>query len=198
MSPFIETIRLLDGELTNLKFHQLRFERTRTEVLGLKVHPLLAQSIPVPQELGEGVFKCRVIYSREIERFEFEPYIPVPVRSLKLVYSDIVSYGYKSSDRTMLNALYRERGTCDDVLIVKGGCITDSYNANVAFFDGVRWCTPDTPLLPGTMRALLIGQGILFERRIGPGDISKYSGVKLINAMNPLNDSPEIKIEDVK
>ena len=198
MCPFIETIRILNGELKNLRFHQMRFDRTRTELFGMKVHPNLEKSIPVPHGLEKGLFKCRVSYAREIERIEYEPYVPACPRSLKLVYSDTISYRYKSSDRTMLKGLYEERGSCDDVLIVKEGCITDSYLANVVFFDGDFWFTPDTPLLQGTMRAHLIHRGILFERRIKPGDIGNYQKVKLINAMNPPETSPEIKIEDIK
>ena len=93
---------------------------------------------------------------KNITRIEFEPYVRPAVRSLKVVLSDSISYGYKSADRSALDHLFQLRGECDDILIVKKGCVTDSYYANVAFWDGKHWFTPDTPLLPGTMRASLL------------------------------------------
>jgi 4-amino-4-deoxychorismate lyase len=194
MSPFIETIKLLDGELKNLSYHQARFNRTRSELLGLETHPLLISQIPVLNGLDTGLFKCRVLYGKEIERIEYEPHFKLEVNSLKLVASDTVSYGYKYSDRSSLEALYEQRGSCDDILIVKHGCITDSYYANVVLYDGTGWFTPDTPLLPGTMRAHLLEKGSVREARIGPGDLGNFQKIRLINAMHNLEEGPEIDI----
>ena len=38
-----------------------------------------------------------------------------------------------------LDDLFEQRGSCDDILIVKQSCITDSYFANVVLGDGVSW-----------------------------------------------------------
>ena len=198
MSPYIETIKLLDGELKNLQYHQLRFERTRSLTLGLKTHPKLGQVIQIPGGLEAGLLKCRVTYGKEIELIEFEPHERRLVRSLKLVVSDTISYGYKFFDRTALDLLFRLRGTCDDILIVKKGCISDSYYANAAFWDGNGWFTPDTPLLPGTMRASLLNEGVIETRKITPEDLGIFQNIRLINAMNSLYDGPEIPIDAVK
>ncbi|MEN8158025.1 MAG: aminotransferase class IV family protein [Bacteroidota bacterium] len=192
MFPFIETIKLLDGELKNLSWHQERLERTRFEVLGLDEHPELLLEIPVPDGLDRGLFKCRVLYGEVIERIEYEPYYHPDIHSLKLVRSDSISYGYKSADRSDLDALYAQKGDCDDILIVKNGCITDSYFANVALFDGTHWHTPDTPLLKGTMRAFLLEEGVLTEARIKENELGDFQKIRLINAMNSLDEGPEI------
>jgi len=197
MYPFIETIKLLDGELRNLSCHQLRFNRTRSEVLGLRNHPQLSREIPVPDGLQWGVYRCRVLYGKDIERIEYEPYRKPVVNSLKLITSDTISYGYKSSDRTSLTALYEQRGRCDDILIVKQGCLTDSFYANVALWDGISWVTPDTPLLPGTMRASLLAEGTLKEARITRGDLESFQKIRLINAMNDMDRGPEIPVGHV-
>jgi len=198
MSPYIETINLLDGELKNLKYHQERFERTRSQTLKMRTHPELGRVIQIPAGLERGNLKCRVLYGKEIERIEFEPHVRKAIRSLKLVSSDTISYGYKSADRSALDLLFRLRGECDDILIVKEGCITDSYYANVLFWNGSDWFTPDTPLLPGTMRAFLLTDGSIYEDRIGPDDLTKFQKIKLINAMNDLNEGQELPIEAVK
>lgn len=198
MSPYIETIRLQDGELRNLPYHQERFERTRSKELGLKTHPLLHQVIRVPDGMDKGLLKCRVVYEKEIERCEFKIHARLSVRSLQLVYSDSITYPYKLANRSELDALYHLKGACDDILIVKEGCITDSYYANPAFWDGRNWFTSDTPLLPGTMRASLIDAGMLKVTGISPADLGKYQQVRLINAMNDLNEGPKISMDQVK
>ena len=197
MSLFIETIQVLHGELKNLVFHQDRFERTRYEVLGLKSHPGLDEVIQVPRGLEQGLFKCRVSYKKEIELIEFEPYRAQKVQSLKMIYSDIIDYGYKYANRDELVKLFSQRGDCDDILVVKKGCITDSFYANVVFWDGTEWLTPDTPLLPGTMRASLLARHLIRECRITPDDLDGYQKLVLINAMNDLQSTMEIPIESI-
>jgi len=197
MSPYIETIRLQNGELKNLPYHQLRFERTRSQELGLASHPELAKEIPIPEGLDQGLLKCRIIYGETIERIEYEMYIRNEPASLKLVFSNDISYGYKYLNRSELEALYKLRGSCDDILIVKEGCLSDSYYANIAFWDGRDWFTPDTPLLPGTMRAALLDQGLLQVARIVPGDMKNFQKIRLINAMNDLNEGGEIPMDKI-
>ena len=197
MSLYFETIQVLEGKLQNLEFHQERFERTRSEVLGLKGHPLLGEVIQVPDGLDRGVLKCRLIYHKEVVRIEYEPYRAHQVRSLKLIHADSIAYGFKSTDRGELEALFHQRGTCDDILVVKNAYITDSYYANVIFWNGEAWETPDTPLLPGTMRASLLRKGVIRECRITIEDLAGYQKLKLINAMNNFQDSPEIVMESI-
>jgi len=197
MSQFIETIQLLNGVLQNLEFHQIRFERTRREVLGIKNHPRLAEQITVPRGLDSGLLKCRVNYGKVIELIEFEPQLERKVNTLKLVYSDSIKYGYKYADRSELELLFQQRGDCDDILVVKKACISDSFYANVIFWDGLGWITPDTPLLPGTMRAFLLNRGLISEERITPDELNRFQKLKLINAMNDLDKAPEITIESI-
>ena len=197
MSRFIETIQLLNGKLLNLEFHQERFERTRSEALGLKSQPRLSEMIRVPPGLEQGKLKCRVIFQKEIELIEFEPYEEQKVRSLKMVYSDSIDYSFKYADRSELEMLFQQRGDCDDILVVKKACVSDSYYANVIFWDGKVWQTPDTPLLSGTMRESLLRKGLISECRITPEDLHKYQKCKLINAMNNLQYAPEISLESI-
>jgi len=197
MSQFIETIKLLHGVLLNLEFHQVRFERTRREVLGIKNHPRLAEQISIPKGLDSGLLKCRVNYGKVIELIEFEPQLERKVNTLKLVYSDSIEYGYKYTDRRELELLFHQRGECDDILVVKKACISDSFYANVIFWDGNGWITPLTPLLPGTMRASLLNRDLIREGNIGPEDLHKFQKLKLINAMNDLEQAPEIPIESI-
>ncbi|MBE9518945.1 MAG: aminotransferase class IV, partial [Bacteroidetes bacterium] len=134
---------------------------------------------------------------KEIELIEFEPYQAQKVRSLKMVYSDSIDYRFKYADRSELEILFQQRGDCDDILVVKKACVSDSFYANVVFWDGLAWVTPDTPLLPGTMRASLLADGLIQESRITPEDLHRYQKLKLINAMNDLRNAPEIPLESI-
>lgn len=195
MSPFIETIKVENGEARNLRFHQARFNRTRFEKLGLESHPALADEIIIPPSARDGLFKCRLIYDQKISRVEFSPYVRPDIRTLKLISDDQITYDYKSADRSALRALYDLRGSCDDILILKKGWISDSYFANVVMWDGSRWYTPESPLLEGTMRAFLLESGAIKRADIRIEDLSKFSKLRLINALNDLYDSPLIPIE---
>ncbi len=197
MSLFIETIQILHGELNNLVFHQERFERTRLQALRLKKHPLLSEVIQVPTGLEQGIMKCRVIYDKDIVLIEYEPYQEREVHSLKMVCSDSIDYGFKYANRSELEELFRQREDCDDILVIKNGCVSDSFYANVVFWDGEGWITPDTPLLPGTMRASLLRKKLIRECRIRPEDLAGYQKMKLINAMNDLQNAPEIPMKSI-
>lgn len=197
MSPYIETIRIQDGELKNLSCHQDRFERTRRSELGLKSHPDLSQAIRSQKGLAHGLVKCRIRYGIEIDGIDFEPYTRRVLKSLKVLAADHISYGIKHSDRTALDKLYAQRGTCDDILMIKNGYVTDSYVSNIVFWNGTGWFTPDTPLLPGTMRASLLDLGKIETARITQEDIGLYQKIKLINAMNDLEEGAEVPVEMV-
>jgi 4-amino-4-deoxychorismate lyase len=197
MSPFIETIRLHQGEFMHLSYHQERLNRTRRACLGLEKHPDLAAILEVPESRRTGTHKVRVVYGRQIDRVEYLDHHSPRVRSLKLVKDEEIDYRYKYTDRNRLHHLYRQRAGCDDILIVKGGKITDSYMANVVCWDGRTWYTPDTPLLPGTMRAALLDKGLIREHSIALTDLGNYQKFRLINALNPLETSPDIPLSAI-
>ena len=166
MSLLFETIKCKNGKLHNLEFHQERFNRSRKKYFDSTDSILIKESISIPEEFRSGVFRCRISYSEKIEKVEFIPFQFRKVESLKLVYDDSVDYSFKYTDREYLTRLYKKREECDDILIVKNNCITDSYTANPIFFDGKSWWTPDTVLLPGTQRARLLREGKITEQKI--------------------------------
>jgi 4-amino-4-deoxychorismate lyase len=192
MSRFLETIRIEEGKFSNLPFHQVRFEQTRTECLGMVHHPSLEHLIRIPENLMRGLVRCRVIYGKEIEKIEFEPYRRRKIRSIRLVHSDTIAYPYKYADRTRLKALFDQRGSCDDILIVRKGEISDTYVANVVLWNGKEWHTPLHPLLPGTMRASLLATGAVRTEIITLDTLPGYLSIKMINAFHSLDEAPEL------
>jgi len=84
------------------------------------------------------------------------------------------------------------------ILIVKNGCITDSFSANPIFFDWHKWWTPSTTLLAGTQREKLLHEQRIFTCNITPKDLYKYQKIGLINAMQDMDEMPIIEIENIK
>lgn len=186
---FIETMRVVNGEIANLQCHIDRMCRTVNEVYGTVVDVNKLRDLAVP----DNAEKCRLVYGKQIESIEFGSYKPRQIDTLKLVEADAdLDYHLKYANREALTHLHEQRGECDDVLIAKNGFITDTSYTNVVFTDGERFVTPDTYLLPGTMRANLLKLGNLVEAPISVNDIKKFTHIALINAMLPLGRLPLI------
>lgn len=195
MCLFIETIRIENGKAVNLAFHNYRFNRTRRDLFECNLPVNLADYIQ-PEQYMERT-KCRIEYREEVEKVEYQPYTIRPVNSLKIMTSDGLDYTYKSSDRQKLDELFRQKGEADDILIVRDGLLTDTSVANIALWNGSQWETPEVPLLEGTMRASLLGKGIIVPAVIRPHDLSRYSSIRLFNAMIGFGEV-EIPISEVR
>ena len=197
MCLLFETIKCSNGKLFNMEFHQARLEKACVEYFGISAEIKLIERIEIPDFAKTGLFRCRVTYTSQIEKIEFLPHQYREIKSLKLVEDNEIDYHFKYAERERLQQLFGNRGDCDDIIIVKNGCVTDSFAANLVFFDGEQWWTPDSPLLAGTQRKKLLTEGKIVECRITTSDISKYSKVGLINALNDFNEMPLIDIANI-
>jgi len=130
-----------------------------------------------------GLYKLRVIYSDKIEEIEFIPYTLRKIDNVKLIFNDEIDYTYKYLDKNPFNNLLAQKGTCDDIIIVKKGLITDASFANLVFFDGREYHTPSSPLLRGTKREELLDKKVISEKIITPDDLHNYIKAYFINAM---------------
>jgi 4-amino-4-deoxychorismate lyase len=195
----IESIRCLNGQLENLALHQARLDRARSEVLGLPPAWQLGKLISIPTEARSGLWKCRVLYAEEIVSIQFEPYQMKAIRELVLVEDNDIDYSHKYADRSGLQRhLDSFAGHPEiDILIVKNGLITDSSYANVLFYDGCHWVTPEIPLLAGVMRAYYLTKRWIIAKSIGPEDLRKYKKVALINALRKLDSQFLLDIRQV-
>lgn len=198
MYQLVETIRIMNGEPQNLKYHQERYERSFRALFGRRTEVILETEINVPPEFGEGKVKCRYLYGAGSAVTEFHKYTPVEIHSLKLVESNEIEYSHKLTDRTSISNLLEKKGGCDDILIIKNGLITDSSSANITFFDGKEWFTPSLPLLEGTARRRLLSENKITSIEIRIDDLRKFSKFRLINAMREFDEQEMGRIEDIK
>lgn len=197
MCQLVESLKLKDGLITNLEYHQDRMNRSVAEVFPEAGKLNLAEAIVIPEKYKSGLFKIRILYSRQIAKVEIDPYIFRIVQSLKVVHHESVDYHLKYTDRQILQELFARRGDCDDIIIVKNGFVSDSFAANLVFFDGAKWVTPSTPLLKGTKRQYLLDRKIISEMEIRETDISGFQKVGLINAMIDFDEMPVIPTDRI-
>lgn len=195
---FIETIKLLDKRLHNLHYHNMRANQARHEVLGASDIVDLAQYVSIPDDIGRGIYKCRVTFGHTVAAVEISPYRRKKIKSLKLVNGGDIDYHYKYADRSAINALFDQRDNSDDILIVKNGIITDTSYANVAFFDGSEWYTPSTPLLKGTKRQQLLDEGRIRLAVIRQSDLTDFSECVVFNAMVDFEIARSIPVRRIR
>lgn len=192
-----ESIRLADGAVELLDYHQARMDRSRRMLYprspALRLADLL-EELDLPRA---GVHKLRITYGPGLITHRTEPYVARPVSSLRLLDANELHYRRKVEDRSTLRAHFDRRGGRDDVLLVQHGLLTDTSYANVALFDGNRWYTPAWPLLPGTRRAQLIAAGELTPALIRERDLPHFSKLRLINAMLEWGRGPEVRGEQI-
>ncbi len=196
MCRFIETIRLQDGVIGNLGYHEERMNRSVGEVLHEKKKFNLENILSSLTLPPKGLHRIRLIYDTEIQTTEVNPYKKKEIRQLKVVYCNSISYDFKFENRSELNSLFSQRDECDDVIIIKNYQVTDSSYANLIFKKNGQWFTPKTFLLNGTTRKQLLERKIIIEEKITINDLHRYENVKLINAMLLL-DGPEIDVSQI-
>jgi 4-amino-4-deoxychorismate lyase len=183
----------------NLPFHNQRVHATRMALFRAKDHWDLSRMIEIPDQDRQLIRRCRFSYTRAVTSVEFLPYTPRTIDRLYLVQANDLNYAYKYSDRNALERLKIKVDTIPgaEILIVKHGLVTDTSFSNIAFYDGHRWYTPSSPLLPGTKRAYYIQHNLITEWPIKTDDLSKYRYARLINAMLDLEESNNILINNI-
>ncbi|MEA1879887.1 MAG: aminotransferase class IV family protein [Campylobacterota bacterium] len=182
-SLLFETIKIDGGKIFNLQYHQSRMDESRKKLFLAQDTIALKQHIHPP---SKGLYRCRIVYGDTLHSIEYIPYKIKKVKTLKVVSSPI-QYKHKYVNREMLNDLVSQSTNTDDIIIEKNGYLCDTSIANIAFFDGKVWVTPEKPLLKGTMRAKLIDEGFLKTKNIKSDDIGDYTQVALMNAMIGFN-----------
>jgi 4-amino-4-deoxychorismate lyase len=177
MIELLETIKIEDGQVKNIEWHNQRCNKSRFELFKEKSPLNLLNFIEPPQK---GLYRCRILYDKKVNLVEYIPYSPKKINSLKIVQSNI-DYNYKYNDRTELNSLLQEG--YDEIIIEKNGLLTDTSIANIAFYNGDVWLTPTKPLLKGTMREKLLSEKFLIRKNIKSDNIKEFSHFALMNAM---------------
>lgn len=196
MSLLLETLRIENGVVERFDYHQHRMMQSAQRCFA-KMPSIDVSDVVVPEELSDGVVKCRILYDTSVRSITFERYTVRPLQRLKLVYSDTIDYSLKWADRGSINSLVAQKGDADDVIIVKNGELTDISYANIALRIRGQLFTPKNCLLKGTRRQSLLDHGVIFEKVLTVSDLEMAESVLVFNAMIGLDDKVEVKISNI-
>lgn len=191
MFQFIESIRIKEGRIERLDYHQSRVNRT---LLNFGKSPFLQlNGIITPNALNaSGVVKCRVKYDlQQVLDITYSAYAVKKISSISLVELEGRKYDFKYADRDWITNLLLNAGT-DEIIMTDQGIVKDASYANLAFYDGECWYTPQIPLLEGTQRAFLLEANKIQVSEIRTSNLHQYQMVKFINAMMTWEESPTI------
>ena len=191
-----EAIRLNNGLLHNMEYHNRRCNSARRELFKVCNDIDLTNYINIDSYL-KGLYKVRVVYGAEVTSVNFEPYQIKPVNSLRVIECPGISYGYKYSDRSIINELLQMRKNCDDIIITVNGIISDASSSNLVFVENGTYVTPETAMLRGTTVSRLIDDGVVREELLNIRDISRFSEVHLVNAMVDLHQKV-VPVKNIK
>lgn len=181
----IETIRIQNGRLRYIQYHNQRFNNSRRVVFNVEKDEDLSKIIDRKLIPSFPNVKCRITYNEKIIRVEFEEYILRPIQSLQHIEIGSYTYDHKLKDRKKLQTFFNQRNQYDDILMTKNGWITDTYYANIALRKDEKWFTPKNPLLKGTQRARLIDQNKIVQKDIHISTLKDYDSISIFNAMIP-------------
>ncbi|NJO14743.1 MAG: hypothetical protein HC877_03060 [Thioploca sp.] len=181
MSKLLETIKIVNGTVPFLTFHQQRLNESRRQLFQIDDEINLGAAIEAPST--DFVYRCRVIYERAIEKVEYHRYEAKNFHCFKVIEANAIVYDFKYLDRTPINQLIAHKGSADDILIIRNGLVTDTSIANIAFWDQTKWLTPATPLLKGTTRERLLKTEYIETADIKLTDLKAFSKMALMNAL---------------
>lgn len=199
MYRFIESIRWEKGRAELLNYHQERVNETFRNFFPESKPFLLSEfiknnSLPINEE----VCKLRLVYHKKIERWESLPYRQKIPKHWFLREIKDYKYNYKYENREVLNSISHDLPPLSDFIISQNGWISDSYYANLIFWDGVNWLTPKNYLLNGIRRQYLLDKGEIVETEIHRDDLSKFTHFKRINALIAFDESPSFDLCGIK
>ncbi len=176
-----------------MKYHQKRYESV-LKCFGIYTFNNICKYLNPP---SVGIYKCRIVYDKNILDVSYSLYKKREIKSLRLVYNDNIEYSQKSASREELNKLFSLRQDADDVLIVKNKLISDTTIANVAFLKNGIWFTPSKPLLNGTTRQRLLDEKKIQEADIRVDDLKLYTKIALLNAMIDFDIIQKYNLKDI-
>ncbi len=198
MSLLFETIKIVDGRIQNLRFHQERMKRSVMDLFPKNPYPdlkLLLSSTTIP---AIGIYKCNIVYDTVVKDLIITPYKKKKIINFYLVKVHDIEYNYKWLNRGLLIELKKRFKDDEEVIIVKNGLLSDTTFSNIVFFDGKQWLTPKVPLLKGTKRQQLLEEGLIVEKSIKPEHLKGYKQFRLINAMLEFDENNEYDISSIQ
>lgn len=195
MSQFIESIRLENGVVHNLNYHQERVNKTFLRIFKMPANFSLEKIISENKFPQQGLFKIRIVYDSHRQSIEFATYTRPKFHTYKLVEIEKnFTYSFKSTDRKLFDTISQETDKNTLPILIQNKNVSDSVFSNLIFEKNGKLYSPNTPLLFGTMLSQSLLQHEITMITIKEDEIKNFDYIYPINAMNPLGAIEKIKI----
>lgn len=181
----IETIKIINGNILNINYHNFRFNNSRLKLFNIKTKiDLLDIIINYP---SNTIIKCRILYNQKINSIQYTKYIEKKINKFYFINNNLISYKYKYANRDIINNLkyiFSKKYEKDyEIIIIKNNFITDTSISNLAFYNNKEWITPKKPLLYGTTIMRLLYNKKIIQQDISIKDIKNFSKIGMLNSM---------------
>ena len=177
-----ETIKIENGKIYNLQYHQARVDYAYKELFQVESKLNLKESLlDYPTD---NLYRAKIVYNiNGLVSKDYYIYKQKNISNLLLAEIPNINYKYKYLNRDFLNPLQKYQ--VDEFIITQNGYLSDTTIANIALFHAQSqiWYTPKAPLLRGTTLKRYLDKKILKEADIHYKDLKKYSKITLLNAM---------------
>jgi len=183
MPQFLETILCKDAKAHHLSYHQQRVDRV-AQKFNFSATLSLEDIISPPST--SQTLRCRVLYDATSFQVSYHEYVPKKIERLKVIeLADNFDYTFKYANRDFFSDLHTKYPQYDEFILLKDGLVTDCTIANLAIYDAKekKFISPSKPLLEGTTRQRLYGEGKLLFQDITLERVKNSSPLYLLNAM---------------
>lgn len=196
-TALFETLAIKNGQILNKKYHNWRFIKGQQFLNCSTIITDIANIMSIDDNFNNKFIRCRITYDKHNYHVAYFTHQPRSIRSFKLISCDNIDYHYKYDNRSMINDLFAQKQTCDEIIIVKHNYVTDCSIGNLLFLKNRQWFTPDTPLLAGTQRQFLLDMNKIKLASIQQDDLMAYQKVMMINALNGFDESRAVGITHI-
>ena len=177
-----ETIKIENGKIYNLQYHQARVDYAYKELFQTESKLNLKETLNnYPKD---NLYRAKIVYNiNGLISKDYYIYKQKKISTLLLVEMPNINYKFKYFNRDFLNPLQKYQA--DEFIITQNGYLSDATIANIALFHtrSQKWHTPKAPLLKGTTLKRYLDKKELLEADIHYKDLKNYSKIALLNAM---------------
>ena len=177
-----ETIKIENGKIHNLEYHQTRVNHACKELF--RTEPKLNLQETLTDYPTDNLYRAKIVYNADgLVAKDYYIYKQKNIATFLLVEMPNINYKFKYFNRDFLS-LPKEHQP-DEFIITQNGYLTDTTIANIALLHTAskKWHTPKMPLLKGTTLNRYLNNKELLEADIHYKDLKNYSKIALLNAM---------------